>query len=282
MSRVSIVIPAYNEENDISECIKSLINQSYKDFEIIIIDDGSTDRTREVVRQFKKVKIIEGAHKGPGFSRNLGAQSSRGDILIFIDSDMTFDKDYLKNLIRPILANKKIIGTTHDYEIVLNTNNIWSRCWGRIRVSKEDARDIKIFRAIRKSKFFEMGGFDPQYGYADDQTLWFKHKIKPEVAKNTTCYHKNPETLKAVYKQSRWIGASIDNRILDIHIIKYLVPFILVIASPIIIPVLSVKRCYKNADFRIFFPWMLTFMIARYFGTISGLFRKIYLKKNYR
>jgi glycosyltransferase involved in cell wall biosynthesis len=161
--KVSVVIPTYNEERDIGECLKSLGKQSFRNFEIIVVDDGSRDRTREIARKFKKVKLILGAHRGPGFSRNLGARKAGGNILVFVDADMTFDKDYLKNLVNPILKDKtgKIIGTTHDYEVATNTQSWISALWGRERVRKEDAHKINIFRAIRKDKFLELGGFDP-------------------------------------------------------------------------------------------------------------------------
>ena len=106
---VSIIIPAYNEEKDIGKCINSLLKQSCKRSEIIIVDDGSTDKTREIVKSFKGIRLIEGLHKGPGFSRNLGSRQAKGEILVFVDADMIFDKDYIKNLINPILKNESII-----------------------------------------------------------------------------------------------------------------------------------------------------------------------------
>lgn len=278
---VSVIIPTYNEEKDIVEALKSLQKQSYKNFEVIVVDDGSTDKTIEIVKKFKKVRVIKGQHKGPGFSRNLGAKKAKGKILVFVDADMTFEKNYLKYLVGPILENKDIRGTTHELEIVKNTTNIWSRCWGKIRVSKEEAKDVKIFRAIQKKDFLGMGGFDPKYGYADDQTFWFKCKVKPIVAKKTVCYHKNPETLKGVYKQSKWIGASIDSLLIKIPIIKFFIPFILLLGSPLLVPLLSIKKCFKNKDLSIV-HWMLVFMTARHLGTVSGLFRKIFWNKNVR
>ncbi|MAG37883.1 hypothetical protein CMI45_00650 [Candidatus Pacearchaeota archaeon] len=285
MVKLSIIIPTHNEESDISSCLQSLEKQSFSDFEVIVVDDGSTDDTLKIVKNHKgklKIKIIKGQHKGPGFSRNLGAKSAKGEILIFIDADMTFHKDYLKNLTSPIIKNKKIIGTCHDYELVENISNIWSRCWGRVRVSKKEAKNITIFRAIRRSVFLKHGGFDSKYGYADDQTLFFKYKLKPVVAPNSTCYHKNPETLRKVFNQSRWISASFDHKILNLPLLKYLIPLILVLISPIAIPILSVKKAIKNHDLAIIFPWMLIFMTLRYFGSISGISRKIYLNLNYR
>jgi len=281
--KLSIIIPCYNEEKDIQKCLQSLEEQSFNDFEIIIVDDGSTDRTKEIVRKIKEVKLIEGKHKGPGVSRNLGAKMAKGEILIFVDADMNFDKNYIKYLIDPIVDIEKdeIIGTTHELEIVENINNIWSRCWGKIRVSKENSKDVKIFRAIKKCKFFELGCFEPKYGYADDQTFWFKYKIKPLVAKNTICYHKNPENLKEVYKQSRWIGASINNIFLELPIIKYFFPILLLILFPIIIPFLSIKKIIVLKDYKIL-HWMFIFIIYRYLGTIAGIFNRIYFNKNFR
>jgi len=206
-NKVSVVIPAYNEEKDIEICLDSLKGQTFKDFEIVVVDDGSTDKTREIVEKYG-VMLLKQEHQGPGNARNFGAESAKGEILIFVDADMHFDKDYIKNLIHPIQKKETIIGTTHDYEIATNTNNKWSFLWGKIRVDKTNAKDVKIFRAIRRKKFLDMGGFDQKYGYADDQTFWYKYKIKPVVAKNTTCYHKNPDTLNGTYNQAIWIGAS--------------------------------------------------------------------------
>lgn len=279
---LSIIIPTYNEERDVQECLNSLKKQIYKKFEIIIVDDGSTDKTIEIVKKFKDVKIIKGEHRGPGFSRNIGAKNAQGEILVFVDADMTFDRDYLKNLIKPLLKDKekKIIGTTHETELVKNIDNIWSRCWGNIRVSKEQSKEVKIFRAIRKNKFLEFRGFDPKYGYADDQTFWFKYQIKPIVAKDTLCFHKNPETLQGVYNQSIWIGSSINHTLFEAPIIKYLSPLLLLIFLFIAIPILSIKKVMESNDYKIL-PWMIFFMAYRYLGTIKGISDKIYFNKYY-
>ena len=216
---VSIIIPTYNEEKDIEECIRTLLKQNYKDKEIIVVDDGSSDRTVEIVKKFKKVKLIKGEHKGTGFSRNLGARKAKGKILVFVDADMAFPKNYLQLLVKPIINDEKVIGTAEETQIVTNYDNIWSRCLGRY-ISHPGLKERIIFRAIRKNRFMEMGGFDPKYGYADDKTFWFKYKVKSVIAKNSKCYHKNPETLKELYNQSRWVGSSTDNKFLRASLTK--------------------------------------------------------------
>lgn len=281
---VSAVIPAYNEERYIKKCLESLSDQSYPKLEILVVDDGSRDETVKIVKRFRKVKLINGEHRGPGFSRNLGAKRARGEILIFVDADMAFDKDYVSNLVAPLVNDKKIIGTTHDYEVATNTENIWSKLWGRVRVPRDPNywKRIVIFRAIRRKNFLELGGFDPSYGYADDQSLWIKYGIRPLVAMNTTCYHRNPESLKETYKQSRWIGASIQSFFLDTAVIQHISVIFLTLLSPLAILIISVKKSFQNENWKLFFPWMILFVGARYYGTLSGVIRKIYLNKNYK
>jgi len=274
--KVSVIIPAYNEEEDIKYCLDSLKNQSYKEIEVILVDDGSTDKTIEIAKKYK-IKILMQSHKGPGAARNFGATKSHGKILIFVDADMHFEKDYIKNLVKPILDNKNLIGTTHDFEIATNTNNIWSNLWGEIRVSKNNAKEVKIFRAIRKDKFLEMEGFDSKYGYADDQTFWYKYKIKPAVAKNTTCYHKNPETLNATYRQAIWIGASWKERfkIFRIPVLNYFA----VLGFGILLPLFILLKTIKIKEKNISLTNKFRFFSVKFYGYFRGILRAVFLGK---
>lgn len=277
---LSIIIPTYNEEKDISQAIKSLQKQSYKKFEIIIVDDGSTDETTRVVSEFEGVRVLRQNHKGPGAARNLGARNANGEILILVDADMTFDKDYLKNLIKPIIE-KNVLGTEEQIQNSTNDKNIWSRCWGKLRTNPNNKKG-KIFRAIKKDEFLRLGGFDSKHGYADDQTFLFKYNLKSDIAEGAICYHNNPETLAEVYNQSKWLGASMEKKFLNVHIIKHILPFILVLFSPIGIIFWSLRKCHKNKKWSLLLPWMLIFMTVRYFGTIHGIFNRAYLKRNVR
>ena len=256
--------------------------QSYPNLEIIIVDDGSLDKTREIIKKFKKVKLIEGEHKGPGFSRNLGAEFAKGEILVFVDADMAFEKDYVKKLIAPII-DKECIGTENSRQIASNEENIWSRCWGLYSSSEKDKNKEPlgwIFRAILKKEFIKMGGFNPKYGYADDLTFFYKYGIRSKRVE-AICYHENPASLKEVYKQSRWIGASVKIPGIDTPI-KYLIPLALAIASPLAIIYFALNKAMKKNSWSIFFPWMIIFMTWRYFGTFSGIIRRVFLNKNFR
>jgi glycosyltransferase involved in cell wall biosynthesis len=280
MVRLSIIIPTYNEESYIHDCISSLYSQTYKDFEIIVVDDGSKDKTREIVKEFDKVKLLKGKHKGPGASRNLGSKKARGEILVFVDADMTFDKNYLTLLIRPIIENKAI-GTENEVQISSNfDSNMWSRCWGKFFFDGKN-KNRKIFRAIRKKDFFRMGGFDSKYGYGDDQTFFLKFGVRPVIAKGAICYHKGPKSFKEVYSQSKWIASSVQSKIFEIKMIKYFSFIIFVLFSPLAWIVYSLYKIYKNKDMKIIF-WIFIFSLSRISGMVAGVFSKVFRGQNVR
>lgn len=211
---VSIIIPAYNEERYIGLCLKSILSQLYPNFEVIFIDDGSKDKTRQIASNFKGIKIFYQNHKGSGAARNLGARKAKGKILVFADADMTFDKNYISNLIKPILEGKTI-GTFTKEEYIANTDNIWARCWNintNLPINRHLPEDYPneetSFRAILKDKFMSVGGFDGKGGYTDDQTVAQKLNRKAVLAPDAICYHFNPDTLIEVFYSARWIGRS--------------------------------------------------------------------------
>lgn len=214
--KASIIIPVFNEQNVVEDCINSLSKQHFQNFEIIIIDDGSTDKTLEVLSEFKiknsKCKILKQNHSGPGKARNLGASIADGEILVFVDADMEFDRDFLKRLVEPIVK-KEVIGTFSKEEYLLNKKNRWARFWninlGRSpeKMHKGNYPDTQpVFRAILKSEFLKVGGFDEKLGYTDDWSLSRRIGAEAINAPGAVFYHKNPESLKEVWVQARWFG----------------------------------------------------------------------------
>src|SRR3989344_5320813 len=103
--KISIVISVFNEAGSIKNCLDSLLKQELKDYEIIVINDGSTDRTTEILQEFrneKKILLLEQKHLGPGAARNLGAKEATGEILVFVDADMEYDGNFIEKLVSPI------------------------------------------------------------------------------------------------------------------------------------------------------------------------------------
>lgn len=302
--KVSVIIPAYNEEKCIKKCLESLTIQTYKNFEAIVIDDGSSDNTLKIVKDFSKeasfpVRILKQQHKGPGAARNFGARKARGQVLVLLDADIVCDKNFIENLVKPIFANETV-GTVHDLEKVANPHNIWARCgasfhpkFGLIRKYNKE-REEQFFRAIRRGKFLKVGGFDPSLGYADDSTL--APKIGNAKVINAMCFHNNPSSLREVFKQEKWIGNSYSFRY-GINKIKFIsIPLVLLIffalllklsiSFTILIAILlyivtllfiSIKRSIeeKFPKYVLFLPIFLTIkIIGRGAGMLKQIFKK--------
>ena len=91
--KFSIIVPCYNVELYLDECIQSILSQSYRDFEVIMIDDGSTDHTHEKCEWWcnkdNRVKLITTKNGGLSIARNVGMNAAMGDYLVFVDSDDT-------------------------------------------------------------------------------------------------------------------------------------------------------------------------------------------------
>ena len=104
MVAVSIILAAYNEEENIGNCLDSLLSQDYDDFEIIVVDDGSTDRTQELVETYleksRKMRMISNiSNKGHTYSRNLGASYANGEIIGFTDADCVLPENWIRKII---------------------------------------------------------------------------------------------------------------------------------------------------------------------------------------
>ncbi|MEI6044597.1 MAG: glycosyltransferase family 2 protein [Chloroflexota bacterium] len=219
--RVSVVIPCHNAQKHIAECLESLLNQSLPaaDFELIVVDDGSTDQTVALVRKLAqaaggRLRFFQQNHGGPALARNLGAGQAQGRILAFLDSDMKFAPDFLEKLIAPIEAGE-VIGTFTLDEFVANVANLWSRSWSvcyylppdrRVPESLKD-EESTVFRAIRKADFMRVGGFDST-GYHDDHTVAHKLNQTARRVPGAICYHYNPGSISDVFASARWIGKS--------------------------------------------------------------------------
>ena len=88
---ISVIIPVYNVESYLCSCLKCILNQTYKNIEIILVDDGSTDKTNIILKEYqnkdKRIKVLFQNHKGPASARNYGLENSTGEYISFIDSD---------------------------------------------------------------------------------------------------------------------------------------------------------------------------------------------------
>lgn len=108
MPKFSIIIPVYNVEKYIEKCLQSVLNQSEKDYEVIVVNDGTKDNSIQKIKDYP-VKIINQENKGLSAARNKGQKEATGEYLIFLDSDDYFEKDLLKELKKSLKNNPDIV-----------------------------------------------------------------------------------------------------------------------------------------------------------------------------
>ena len=106
---ISIIVPVYNVEKYLNRCLDSIINQSFINFELILINDGSTDKSGKICDKYaqidKRVRVIHKKNEGVSLTRNLGINIAKGDYITFIDSDDWIEQDFLKKAIEYIKEN---------------------------------------------------------------------------------------------------------------------------------------------------------------------------------
>ena len=124
---ISVIIPAYNCEKYIGDCLDSIFNQTYKNIEIIVINDGSTDGTINILKEFEKkdsrINLIDKENTGVSNTRNLGIKVAKGKYFTFIDSDDWIEKDFIEELHKSIIKNQAEI-VRCNYMLVENDKKI--------------------------------------------------------------------------------------------------------------------------------------------------------------
>lgn len=125
MEKVSIIIPAYNESSRIKKCLDSLLKQSYQNLEIIVINDGSTDDTLEILHSYKNsnLKVFSIKNSGQGAARNFGIKKASGDYLMFVDADDYVDIKIVELLMNNLKENNSDVSVCDLYK-VYDKNNV--------------------------------------------------------------------------------------------------------------------------------------------------------------
>lgn len=171
-----MIIPAHNAENYIEKCLLSLNEQIFKDFEVIVVDDGSLDRTCEIASRYAKV-IRSNNKLGEGAARNLGAQNAKGEILAFTDADVVLPKDWLAKIIKNMEThNVKCVGGGYAGSI----GNSFMEMFAYLELAYR-RKDMPEFVntlvcnnfACSRDVFFEFGGF-PEKFKCEDLRLSFE------------------------------------------------------------------------------------------------------------
>jgi GT2 family glycosyltransferase len=217
----SVVIPAYNAKASISKCLDGLVNQSIdrSEYEVIVVDDGSTDSTADIVQDFENVRLIKQDNQGPASARNNGAKHATGDIILFTDSDCIPEKNWIEQMIRPFNDNAEIVGVKGIYKT--DQKELIARF---VQAEYEDKYDVlkrdqyidfvdTYSAGFKRKVFLEFGGYDTSFpvACAEDVELSFRmfsRGYKMVFNPNAIVSHRHPATLtgylKKKYKFAFW------------------------------------------------------------------------------
>lgn len=153
-SLVSIIIPIYNTERYLAECLDSVINQTYADLEIILVDDGSSDDSGAIAKEYLKndarIKYIYQNNSGVSSARNVGIKKSKGEYICFVDSDDYVSNDFVTNLLDDITKySADIVTTVTSTEL----HTVDDECFSDIEViGSDDALSRLYYGKLEKSK----------------------------------------------------------------------------------------------------------------------------------
>ena len=183
MPKISVIMPVYNGEQTIQETIESVLAQTFSDFELIVINDGSTDATLEIVTfiQDPRVKVISQPNRGSYPARNVGIQHALGELIAFLDADDLWTADKLEAQRKALQANPQA-AVAYSWTDFIDE---FGQSLGQgIHVTKNGHVLADLLEnnfivngsnaLIRKEALFSVGGFDDSFVSAGDWDLWLR------------------------------------------------------------------------------------------------------------
>jgi glycosyltransferase involved in cell wall biosynthesis len=171
---VSVVVPVYNGERFLAECLESVLAQTWRPLDVIAVDDGSTDRSRDVIARFPDVRCVVQPNRGVASARNAGIMAARGGFIGLIDQDDLWLPEKIAAQMEPLLADPSV-----DYVLTRQVRflegDMPAPSWVRPHFLDGVVGGFEPSAAlIRRSAFERIGTFDPQYVQGSDSDWFFR------------------------------------------------------------------------------------------------------------
>ena len=180
MPTVSVIIPTYNRASVLKEAIDSVLAQGFHDFEIVVVDDGSTDNTPEILESYQQICVVRQDHRGVSAARNTGIARAAGRLITFLDSDDLW--------LPGKLSAQVAFFNTHPDSLICQTEEIWIKNGIRVNPKKRHRKySGMIFERclelcivspsavmMRRFLFDEIGRFDETLPVCEDYDLWLR------------------------------------------------------------------------------------------------------------
>ena len=230
--RVSVVVCAYNADDTLEDCLSSLDKLTYPDFELILVNDGSKDRTGEIARAHPRVRVIDTPNAGLSAARNVGLAEATGDIVAYTDADTRVDRDWLTFLVQPFLTSD-VVGSGGP-NVVPADDPPMAQCIARapggpthVLLDDRIAEHVPgCNMAFRREALLAIGGFNPTYLRAGDDVdvCWRLQGRGGKIgfASSALVWHHHRTSVKAYWRQQvgygegeTWLMAHHPDKFLD-------------------------------------------------------------------
>ncbi len=213
--RYSVIVPAHNAADTLGACLAALRDQSLPigAYEVIVVDDGSTDHTAAVAGQFPVV-LLQQAHAGPAAARNLGARAARGQYLLFTDADCAPARDWIAEIVRPleedpaVAAAKGACRTAQSNLIARFSQAELEVKYAHLRGQRSIDFVDTYAAAFRRDAFWQAGGFDPTFPAASNEDTQLSFDLASRgwrlvFTERAVVQHQQPASLWR-YLQRKW------------------------------------------------------------------------------
>jgi glycosyltransferase involved in cell wall biosynthesis len=214
---ISVIIPVYNGQDYLLESIQSVCEQEYDNLEIIIVDDGSTDGTAELIYSMKKrntIKYFYQQNKGPASARNMGLEKASGEWIAFLDSDDLWPKSKISRCLESIKKNNEVEIVWGMTEVFFQSEELKSKFIGSDFAKKPIFNTYLGAVFTRKSVFEKTGLFDTSLRYCEDLD-WYQKTIEKKIK---TIFTNSVE----LYYRVHYTNSTHDNFSLNKNLIRML------------------------------------------------------------
>jgi glycosyltransferase involved in cell wall biosynthesis len=186
---ISVIIPLFNKESYVVDSLMSVFSQSYENFEILVVNDGSTDSSLDKVKQFQdhRLAIIDKQNEGVSTARNIGVVRSSGELLAFLDADDFWFKDHLLHVVKALKKFPECGAVSNSFcRKAIKLENNFDVRYSLVRdYINQAALGKKTMwtssSAMRRSIFEKAGGFPPNESHGEDLALWLQASLQAPV-----------------------------------------------------------------------------------------------------
>jgi glycosyltransferase involved in cell wall biosynthesis len=216
MPKVSVIIPVYNGERFIAQAVNSVLGQTFRDFELIVVDDGSTDRTPDILKKYgSRLTYIGQPNRERSAARNTGIRHSEGEYLAFLDADDLCLPERLQRQVE-ILDQFPEVGLVHGWTYFIDETGQKATIGKKEMLSSLES-GARVFESllfknviasptvmIRRSCIDTVGFFDESLTYVEDWDMWLRIAIQYHVAlipEPLACYRINSENLLEAWRR---------------------------------------------------------------------------------